>query len=69
MPSSPSDSLPDQDGKGSPENGTHVSVVWLVPLHGTEAQYVARNGWPACESELTRQDPDLFDLERPSMNL
>lgn len=46
-----------------------MSVVWLVPLHGTEAQYVARNGWPACESELTRQDPDLFDLERPSMNL
>ncbi|TWG03602.1 suppressor of fused domain protein [Streptomyces brevispora] len=51
------------------ENGTHVSVVWLVPLHRAEAEYVEKYGWPAFESELTTQDPDLFDLERPQMSL
>ncbi|MDQ0795950.1 suppressor of fused domain protein [Streptomyces sp. B1I3] len=51
------------------ENGTHVSVIWLVPLHGAEAEYVAKNGWPAFEEELTKQDPDLFDLGRPQMSL
>ncbi|MEU9623082.1 suppressor of fused domain protein [Streptomyces sp. NPDC048155] len=43
------------------ENGTNVSVVWLVPIHGAEAEYVAKNGWPAFEDELRKQDPDLFD--------
>ncbi|MFD7719962.1 suppressor of fused domain protein [Streptomyces sp. NPDC059814] len=51
------------------ENGTHVSVVWLVPIHGVEANYVTKNGWPAFEEELTKQDPDLFDLDRPPMSL
>ncbi|WP_175420947.1 suppressor of fused domain protein [Streptomyces griseus] len=46
------------------ENGTYVSVVWLVPLHGAEAEYVQKHGWPAFESELTKQNLDLFDLER-----
>ncbi|MFD7428277.1 suppressor of fused domain protein [Streptomyces sp. NPDC059818] len=51
------------------ENGTHVSLVWLVPIHGVEANYVTKNGWPAFEEELTKQDPDLFDLDRPPMSL
>ncbi|MER5279851.1 suppressor of fused domain protein [Streptomyces sp. NPDC002809] len=51
------------------ENGTHVSLVWLVPLHGIEAEYVEKHGWPDFERELTKQDPDLFDLGRPQMSL
>lgn len=51
------------------ENGTNVSVVWLIPIHGAEADYVTKNGWPAFEAELMRQDPDLFDLDRPQLSL
>ncbi|MFG3139915.1 suppressor of fused domain protein [Streptomyces sp. NPDC048211] len=51
------------------ENGTHVSLVWLVPLHAIEAEYVEKHGWPDFESELTKQDPDLFDLRRPQTSL
>lgn len=51
------------------ENGTHVSVVWMVPLHGIEAEYVEKHGWPDFENELTKQNPDLFDLGRPQMSL
>ncbi|MEU0831560.1 suppressor of fused domain protein [Streptomyces sp. NPDC005969] len=51
------------------ENGTHVSVVWLVPIYGAEADYVKKNGWSAFEAELTKQDPDLFDLNRPQLRL
>ncbi|PKV87995.1 suppressor of fused domain protein [Streptomyces sp. TLI_146] len=51
------------------ENGTTVSVVWLVPIGPSEAAFVKEKGWPEFEQELVRQDPDLLDLRRREITL
>jgi len=38
--------------------------VWLIPLHGTEAKFVKKNGWSQFEDILEAKDPDLWDLNR-----
>ena len=42
-------------------------VVWLLPLLGTEVNYIRTHGWSAFEDRLEATDPDLFDLERESI--
>ena len=47
-------------------NGTTppTVLVWLIPLHGVEGEFVKRNGWNAFEDLLEAKDPDLLDLNR-----
>ncbi|MFF3152449.1 suppressor of fused domain protein [Streptomyces sp. NPDC057910] len=47
------------------EDGRGVAIVWMIPIGATEADYVARHGWEAFESQLVAKDPDLLDLRRP----
>jgi hypothetical protein len=51
------------------ENGTPVSVVWLVPIGDSEAAFIRKKGWGVFEQELIRQDPDLLDLNRSEITL
>ncbi|MFE9207577.1 suppressor of fused domain protein [Micromonospora sp. NPDC007230] len=46
------------------EDGSHVAVVWLVPVGPSETEFVRNRGWDAFEKELLTQDPDLLDLGR-----
>jgi hypothetical protein len=43
--------------------------VWLVPLTSTELALVSKAGWPPLLDLLVEHDPELLDLERPSMDL
>lgn len=38
--------------------------VWIVPIHGEEADFVRRNGWETFEERLEEAEIDLCDLER-----
>jgi hypothetical protein len=42
-------------------------LVWLLPLHGVEAEFVKRNGWNEFEEMLEAKDIDLLDLNRKSI--
>jgi hypothetical protein len=42
-------------------------IAWLVPISTEEADIVRRHGWSEFEDLLEAQDPDLFDLHRPSV--
>ena len=48
-------------------NGRAAAVVWLVPIHSSEHEFVRRHGWSAFEELLQERDPDLFDPLRPSI--
>lgn len=39
-------------------------IVWVIPIHKSEADYVDANGWSKFEDLLEEKDPDLFSLER-----
>jgi hypothetical protein len=41
-------------------------IAWLIPITFEELGMVERLGWVALETIFEEQDPDLFDLERPS---
>jgi Suppressor of fused protein (SUFU) len=41
--------------------------VWLVPILGSEANFVKLNGWNRFENILERNSPDFWDLNRPSL--
>jgi len=47
--------------------GRTVRVRWLVPVHASEAAWIAEQGHEAFESLLEREDPDLLDLQRPAV--
>jgi hypothetical protein len=53
----------------STENGTETAIVWLVPVHPSEAEFVRTRGWQAFEEVLQEQDPDLFDPLRAPLVL
>lgn len=56
------------DSFGTYERSTPATVVvWLIPLSAAEAGFVRQKGWSAFEELLEDADPDLFDLERPSL--
>ena len=42
-------------------------IAWLVPISTEEAGTVRAHGWSEFEGFLEAQDPDLFDLHRPSV--
>jgi hypothetical protein len=41
--------------------------AWLIPITTVEATFVADQGWSEFESLLEARDPDLLDLDRPSV--
>jgi hypothetical protein len=41
--------------------------VWLIPVTHDEIHYVSNHGWSAFEDLIEKFNPDLCDLERPSM--
>lgn len=44
-----------------------ISLIWAVPITVAEAHFVGEQGWRAFEQLLVDGDPDLLDLERPSV--
>jgi hypothetical protein len=44
-----------------------VEVLWLIPITAAEAAFIEENGPEAFDQLLGREDPDLMDLERPSL--
>ena len=41
--------------------------VWVMPLHGDEAELVRRQGWDRFEDLLESREPDFADLDRSSL--
>lgn len=50
-----------------PLGGEAVEVLWLIPITEKEAAFIEKNGPEAFDQLLGREDPDLLDLERPSL--
>ncbi|MET7685179.1 suppressor of fused domain protein [Streptomyces sp. NPDC005423] len=51
------------------ENGSDVTIVWLIPITDQETAFIRAKGWPAFEDLLVRQGPDLLDPVRPQLDL
>jgi len=49
-------------------DGSAISIVWLIPIHRSEAVYIYEYGYDKFESQLEELDPDLMDLRRPAIN-
>jgi len=47
--------------------GESVVIAWLIPISRSEAAFVTEHGWPAFEERLVATDPDLTDVDRPSL--
>lgn len=60
--------LPDEFASAD-EDGNSIVIAWLVPVSGQEAAFIRDRGWPAFEDLLVEVDPDLADLNRPSILL
>jgi hypothetical protein len=41
--------------------------VWILPATSDEAEFVMRNGWRKFEELLESREPDLWDMNRPSV--
>ncbi len=50
------------------ENGSDVAIVWLIPITREESVFIHAHGWKSFEESLTRQDPDLLDINRPPLH-
>ena len=48
-------------------DGNHIVMTWMVPITTSEAEYIRKHGWSKFEDCLERRNPDLLDLERPSL--
>lgn len=44
-------------------------LVWIIPLHEEEAEFVKRTGWSKFEEILEITEPDLWDLNRARVPL
>lgn len=42
-------------------------IAWLIPITSEELGIIEKYGWTALENMFEDLDPDLFDLERPSI--
>jgi hypothetical protein len=49
------------------EGDTKVILVWLIPVYGEEADYIKTNGGDKFAELLEEKNPDLWDLNRPSV--
>ena len=47
--------------------GKEVVLVWLLPLHTSEAAWIRRVGWRGFEERLAETHLDLCDLRRPAV--
>lgn len=45
-----------------------VEILWLIPITETEAAFIEEHGPEAFDELLGREDPDLLDLQRPSLD-
>ena len=59
--------LPDDFATFESPEGISSVIAWLVPITFNEAHFVKSNGWEAFEERLCEVDPDLLDLNRPSI--
>ena len=48
-------------------DGVDVVLAWLIPIYSAEAEYIWGAGWESFEQLLAELDPDLTDLQRPSV--
>lgn len=56
------------DGLATFAGSTPATVlVWLLPILGNEAAFIKSSGWGKFEDLLEARDPDLWDLNRPSL--
>ncbi len=46
-----------------------VIFAWLLPITDGEAEFVRRAGWRAFSDALSTEQPDVVDLQRPSISL
>lgn len=58
--------FPDEFEEFRMEDGP-VLFVWLVPVTSMEIRFIKQRGWLAFDALLEAKDPDLWDLERPSL--
>lgn len=42
--------------------------VWLIPITEAEVDFIRASGWSAFEAALEVEDPDLWDMRRPSIS-
>jgi len=42
--------------------------VWLIPITESEVNFVRKSGWRAFEAELESEDPEPWDIDRPSVS-
>jgi len=49
------------------DEGREAAIVWLVPVHGSELEFIRQSGWEAFERLLEQEDPNLYDVHRPAL--
>ncbi|GAB6264445.1 suppressor of fused domain protein [Photobacterium sp. R1] len=49
------------------ETSPSTVMVWVLPIHSSEAEYIEKNGWESFEDLLEEKDPDLCSLEREAI--
>jgi hypothetical protein len=49
------------------DSARNIVLVWLLPITTDEADFVFAHGWRAFENALVAADPDLTDIDRPSL--
>ena len=46
------------------DDGTHVEMVWVVPVYPAERAVAVRDGWRALEQRFRERETDTADLRR-----
>ena len=46
------------------ESSPSTVVVWIIPIHRSEVDFIEKNGWERFEDLLQAKGPDLFALNR-----
>jgi hypothetical protein len=49
------------------ESSPPTVFIWLMPITNLEADFVRTKGWNAFEDCFVRNQPDFWDLDRPSL--
>lgn len=44
-----------------------VNITWLIPVLREEGKFIQEQGWEAFEELIATKEPDLVDMERPSL--
>lgn len=51
------------------EGDPNLVFVWLIPIYPSEQEFCKEMGWQAFEDKINKQQPDFFNLERPTVKL